>query len=105
MLERQITPDAQLAATFMKAFSWAGDVETTHSLFTKRLPEWNIEPDVYHYNAMLYGRAKEGDWPAVDALTRSVATRFSAPLSLITLPCAVGDDSLFALIHRKQGDK
>jgi hypothetical protein len=69
MLERNITPDSQLAATFIKAFSWAGEVETAHSLFAHQLSEWNVKVDVYHYNAVMYGYAKVGDWSAVDLLT------------------------------------
>lgn len=70
MLERDITPDNQLAATFIKAFSWAGDIDMAHSLFAEMLPEWGITRDVYHYNGLMYGYAKDGDWPSVDNLTR-----------------------------------
>ena len=84
MLDRNITPDSQLAATFIKAFSWAGDIAMAHSLFTETLPEWGIKAGLYHYNALMYGYAKEGDWPSVDNLTRC----FSLSLVLFSDLCS-----------------
>lgn len=70
MARAGIVPDAQLAATFMKVYCSAMEVHVAEMIFRTKLKKWNIQPNRYHYNALLVAHAKQGDLGSVKILLR-----------------------------------
>jgi hypothetical protein len=57
--------DGQLAATFMKCFSYAGDLARVRAIHVLHIKEMKTPPNAWHYNAAMFSYARVGDWASV----------------------------------------
>ena len=57
-----IMPDAQLAATLLKAFGRSYDVDNALEVFERTTSDWELPLNEYHYNALIHTFARVGDW-------------------------------------------
>eukprot|EP00892_Ulva_mutabilis_P010592 jgi/Ulvmu1/7905/UM004_0137.1 len=79
MIRKGMTPDGQLSATFMKVFCAAMQVHTAEVIFRSKLKQWGVQPDRYHFNALLSAHARQGDLDSVRGLLREMEMKRVGP--------------------------